>query len=66
MAFCSPQPKAKKKKKTGYDLETELAQCMEILKKDIQEKRFSDKINYRWVILETVLVVCEKTNILRF
>jgi len=39
-------PKAKKKKKAGYDLETELAQCMEILKKDIQEKRFSDKIDY--------------------
>ncbi|KAK6998795.1 transcription factor IIIB 60 kDa subunit, partial [Biomphalaria glabrata] len=36
----------KKKKKGGYDLETELAECMEILKKDMREKKFSDKINY--------------------
>uniref|UniRef100_A0A2C9L0G2 B-related factor 1 n=1 Tax=Biomphalaria glabrata TaxID=6526 RepID=A0A2C9L0G2_BIOGL len=36
----------KKEKKGGYDLETELAECMEILKKDMREKKFSDKINY--------------------
>ena len=44
--FCL-QPKTKRKKKTGgYDIESELAQCMEILKKDIKEKKFSDKIDY--------------------
>ncbi|CAG5130640.1 unnamed protein product, partial [Candidula unifasciata] len=38
-------PKAKKKKK-GYNLEIELAECMEILEKGIREKKLSDKINY--------------------
>ncbi|BFZ12313.1 hypothetical protein BsWGS_15352 [Bradybaena similaris] len=38
-------PKAKKKKK-GYCLETELAECMEILEKGIREKKLSDKIDY--------------------
>lgn len=45
-SFSALQPKVKKKKKGGYDIETEIAECMEIIGKGIREKKLSDKINY--------------------
>ncbi|RUS83643.1 hypothetical protein EGW08_008611, partial [Elysia chlorotica] len=40
------QPQKAKKHRGGYNMEAELAECMEILRKDMAEKKFSDKIDY--------------------
>ncbi|KAK3780664.1 hypothetical protein RRG08_028112 [Elysia crispata] len=40
------QPQKAKKHRGGYNMEAELAECMEILRKDMAEKKYSDKIDY--------------------